>query len=76
MSATDSTGDLPGSQKHDEFFSAHSGAALAGVTPHTVRRLIAPDALVWGHQGKHYPLYRRETLEGWAAGRKARGGAE
>jgi hypothetical protein len=62
-----------------EFYSAHSGAAIAGVTPRTLRLFgPKPDAIVYGHQGKRYGLFRRETLEAYAAKRTARlsGGAE
>ena len=59
-----------------EFFSAHSGAAIAGVTPRTIRLYVKPDAIVYGHQGKRYGLYTRQTLEAYAARRQAQVGAE
>jgi hypothetical protein len=69
MSISNSTSDSPLSSP-PEFFSAHSGAELAGVTAVTVRNTIEPDAVLRGHQGKHYPLFLRTTLEAYWASRE------
>jgi hypothetical protein len=74
LSTPNSTSPLSPTQLA-EFFSAHSGAAIAGVTPRTVRLYVKPDAIVYGHQGKRYGLYTEATLRAYAARRETTGGA-
>ena len=71
MSSSNSSVPLPGTRL--EFYSAVSGAHLAGTSPQTLRRHLGqlrPDAWLVSEDGlKRYPLFTRETLLDWAIAR-------
>ena len=58
------------------YYNANAAGVLTGISPKTVRTHCPPDALLISVKGnKLYPVWTKETLKSWAAGRKARGGA-
>jgi hypothetical protein len=70
---SDSTSQLSTSPQ-PEFYTPSSGAELTGHAPHTIRKYVTPDAwLRASDDSKKHPLYLRETLQKWAAERKAAG---
>jgi hypothetical protein len=69
MSTVNGTGGLPPKQSQ-HFYTAWSGAAIAGVSAPSVRRNIKPDAELLSTTGKVYGIYTRGTLEAFRAERE------
>jgi hypothetical protein len=59
---------LPGADPKLVFLTSYPAARLAGVSPATIRRQLAPDAMYVSDKGdKVYPLWLRETVEQFRA---------